>query len=386
MDSMAVSRREFLRRSGLMAAGIAAVPLAGCASGWALGQNVGRDTNLLVTGDIHYDLPGDHNMDWIREIKLEREIDVYSKATQQSFKPLMATLKKQALAVNPPAQALIQLGDLQEGMAGSPELAAELTRHSLQAIQAPGLPLPWVLVQGNHGLQGPGAREAYAAQVIPFLQRTLDPAITSMNYSYRVGDAQIVALDPFNDQEGFIDFLAAELESSTARYKLVALHEPVVPISCLCWHALMRTEDYQKTRQRLLEILARHRAIVLCGHIHKYSVLRRMTDYGPIVQVMVYSVLREDNPKPPYTRVTEYGPSIKAGREWRPETLDQRLAMLAEESKYVTDFFSCDVAGYAMLSLGGGDEDKVELRYYEGLKTEPFETIDLAAMQRTAIA
>lgn len=371
-----VLRRDFLRKSGLAAAGIAVVPLMGSASG----SKPAGDTHILLTGDIHFDLPGDHNMEWVDENNHTHEINRYCMSTAKSFKPLMATLKKQSLSASPPVQAVIQVGDFLEGLAGSPEMAEQMTRHLFEALDEAAIPAPWIIAQGNHERTGPGQGEAWLEQVVPYLQKTLDPSIDSMSYSYHVGDAHIVVLDPFNDQDGFVDFLTAELENSTARYKFVVLHEPVIPVSCLCWHPLMRTEDFEPPRQRLLEVIARHRAIVLCGHIHKYSVLRRMTPHGPIVQVMAYSVLHGDNPKPPYPRETKYGPSLKGGREWQPESLDDRLAMLAEEAKHVTDFFASDVAGYGMLTLGNGKKDKIELRYYAELGTEPYETIDLAAL------
>lgn len=381
MSTKGISKRGFLHKSSLAAAGFAAVSLEAGASGGVLGKVKPEvDTNILLTGDIHFDLPGDHNMEWVDENHYTHEVNIYCASTAKSFKPLMATLKKQSLSASPPAQAVIQVGDFLEGLAGSSEMAGQMTRHLFEALDEAAIPAPWIIAQGNHELTGPGSKEAWLEQAVPYLQKTLDPSIDSMNYSYHVGDAHIVVLDPFNDQDGFVDFLAAELEASTARYKFVAVHEPVIPVSCLCWHPLMRTEDFEPARQRLLEVIARHRAIVLCGHIHKYSVLRRMTPHGPIVQVMAYSVLREDNPNPPYPRETKYGPSLKGGREWHPETLDDRLAMLAEEAKHVTDFFVSDVAGYGMLTLGNGEEDKIELRYYAELDTEPHETIDLAAL------
>lgn len=383
MGSKNVLRRDFLRQSGLAAAGVAAVPLVGGAAGWASGaaKSGSRDTNILLTGDIHFDLPGDHHWEWVEEVNHKAAIDMHCARTARTFKPLMETLKNQALAANPPASAVVQLGDLQEGMAGSPEMASQLTRHTLEAIEAPQLPVPWVLVQGNHGLQGPGAKEAYKAQVVPYLQKELDPSITSMNYSYHIGDAHIVVLDHFNNPDGFIDFLEAELEASTARYKFVAIHEPVIPISSLCWHCLMRMEDFEPPRQRLLEVLARNQAIVLCGHIHRYSVLRRMTACGPIVQVMISSIVSEVDKKQPTDRIMEYGPeTLRQGRNWRPETLGERQALLTEEGKHITDFFSYDLQGYAMLTLGSGEEDKIELSYYGGLNKEPYETVDLAAL------
>ena len=340
MDLKAYSRRDFLRSSGLAAAGFAAAPLVGCASGWLPGGSKSKTTNILLTGDIHFDLLSDHHWEWVDQVNHRPAIDMHCERTARTFKPLMETLKKQVLAAKPKASAIVQLGDLQEGMAGSPEKAAQLTRHTLEAIEEPQIPVPWVLVQGNHGLQGPGAKEAYKAQVVPYLQKELDPLITSMNYSYHLGDAHIVMLDNFNNPDGFIDFLETELEASTARYKFVAIHEPIIPISSLCWHCLMRMENNGPTRQRLLEIIARNQAIVLCAHIHRYSVLRRMTDCGPVVQVMISSIVSEVDKKQPTDMITEYGPdTLTHGRDWRPETLKERQALLIEEGKHISDFF-----------------------------------------------
>ena len=56
MNSKNVLRRDFLRKSSLAAAGVAAVPLVGGASGRATGKaKPAGDTHILLLGDIHFD-------------------------------------------------------------------------------------------------------------------------------------------------------------------------------------------------------------------------------------------------------------------------------------------------------------------------------------------
>jgi hypothetical protein len=62
----------------------------------------------------------------------------------------------------------------------------------------------------------------------------------------------------------------------------------------------------------------------------------RNTKYGPIVQVMVVSVIKDRNYLIPSRMITEYGPSLADKvPDWEPGTLETRKAILSEEAKYV---------------------------------------------------
>lgn len=373
------SRREFMRRTALVTAGMAAIPLvrtAARAQGVAGAATGGA--NILVAGDIHYDLLADHDMDWLstKPDDLRQVTQEYTVFTEKFFKPFMKVLNRQATSARPPVEAIIQLGDLQEGLAGSPEKALQMTKDTLAAVEQDGPAVPWVLVKGNHDITGPGAAEAYDEVVIPWLKKELSPAIDKAHYVYDIGDTRIVVLDIYNRDVDFVDFLEDALEGCQARHKLVALHEPVIPVTYRCWHVL-RQPAQAAARERLLGLLASHRAIVLCGHLHHYSVVRRMTPQGPVVQVMVGSVIRDADRTEPYYTKTEYGPALLEGRDdWDPKTMEKRRAMLAEEAKFVTDYRLADLPGYAMLTLDGG----ATLRCYPALAMQPYDTVDLAAL------
>ncbi len=190
-------------------------------------------------------------------------------------------------------------------------------------------------------------------------------------------NVQITCLDPWDSETDMVAFLESELGKSDAKYKFVAIHEPVIPVTERCWHVLRKD---QEKREKLLEVIARNKAIVLCGHLHRYSVVRRSTPFGPIVQVMAISVVKDRSYQIPSKVITEYGPSLAENiPDWQPETLDARIAMLKEEAKYVDYYKQCDLPGYALIKI---DEEKesIMLEYYAAFGEKPYDIIDLKAL------
>jgi len=159
----------------------------------------------------------------------------------------------------------------------------------------------------------------------------------------------------------------------------VAVHEPVIPVTERCWH-MFRQDPEQ--RGRLLEVIARHKAIVLCAHLHRYSVVSRNTPNGPIVQVMVNSVVKERNYVKPDRIITEYGPSLAENLpDWQPETFAARKAMLAEEAKFVTFYKQTDLPGYALIKTNG-KKGSVQLEYYAAFGQKAYDSIDLTKLMK----
>ena len=155
------------------------------------------------------------------------------------------------------------------------------------------------------------------------------------------------------------------------------VHEPVIPVTERCWHTLRKDPEQ---REKLLEVIARHKAIVLTAHLHRYSVVSRNTPFGPIVQVMVISVVKDRNYQKPTKIITEYGPSLAENMsEWQPETLEARKSILAEEAKYVSFFKQTDLPGYAIIKTDG-KKGTVWLEYYAAFGKEPYDSIDLTSL------
>ncbi len=340
----------------------------------------GQKSSFIVLGDIHYDLLEDHDMDWLstKPGDLRQVTEEYTKYTSENWDDFMAILKIKVESDNSKVTAIVQLGDLSEGLAGTKEKARQMASNTMKAIDAIQMPVPWIIAKGNHDITGPGAVEAFQEYYVPmFRKQTGNQEIKSANYSYRCQNVQITCIDPWDQETDMVAFLEHELSGSDAKYKFVAIHEPVIPVTERCWHTL---RNNQLKREKLLEVIAINKAIVLCGHLHRYSVVRRDTQYGSIVQVMVLSVIKDRNYQKPKNIITEYGPSLADNvPDWQPETIEVRKAILSEEAKYVTFFKQTDLPGYAVINIDEKRESVI-LEYYAAFADKPFDSIDLTKL------
>ncbi|MBK6282832.1 MAG: metallophosphoesterase [Draconibacterium sp.] len=317
-----------------------------------------QKSSLIVLGDVHYDLLQDHDMDWLmkKPDDLRQVTKEYTVYTENNWNDFMAIIRKKAASEIPQVKAVIQLGDLSEGLAGNESKARQMASNTMKAIDASQMPVPWIIAKGNHDITGPGAEQAFREFYIPmFRKQTNNSEIKSANYSYQYDNVQITCIDPYDKKTDMLAFLEHELSESNAKYKFIAIHEPVIPVTERCWHTLRNNKEQ---RENLLELIAKNNAIVLCGHLHRYSVVQRDTKFGPVVQVMVISVIKDRNYQIPSKIITDYGPSLAENvPDWQPETLNTRKEMLSEEAKYVTFYKQTDLPGYAVINI---DEKRIK--------------------------
>lgn len=338
-----------------------------------------QESKFIVLGDIHYDLIDDHDLEWLKtQSDNLRQVKEYTMFTENHWADFMTVIKTKTLTEVPPVQALVQLGDLSEGLAGTEQLAKQMASNTMKAIEAAEMPVPWIIAKGNHDVTGPGAKEAFQEFYVPMLRKqTNNPEIVDASYSYRYDDVQITCIDPWDSETDMVTFLNNELTKSDAKFKFVAIHEPVIPVTERCWHTLRGTPVQ---REKLLEVIAKHKAIVICGHLHRYSVVQRNTSFGPIVQIMVLSVVRDRNYQKPSHLITEYGPSLAINKpDWQPETLEARKAILADEAKYVTFYKQTDLPGYAIIKTNS-KKGTIILEYYAAFGKKPYDKINLSKL------
>ncbi len=339
-----------------------------------------QSSSIIVVGDLHYNQMKDHNLEWLANQPgdLVKESEDYSSYTNKFWVPFMNVLKEKTVSVKPEVKAIIQLGDLSEGLAGSVEKARQMNANTVKAIEATQMPVPWIVVKGNHETYGPGANEAYSEFFVPFFrEQTNNDKITNADYSYTTGNIQITCLDSWDYSTDILDFLEKELSESKAKYKFVALHEPVVPVSGYCWYAFNQDEE---RHNKLMEIIAKNRAIVLCGHLHYYSVLSRKTDFGPVVQVMVVSVVRDSSYQVPSYVIDEFSPALAdSSADWSPETVEARRELLSKEDEFVTYYKQTDLPGYAVIKIND-DKESILLEYYAAFGKKPYDTVNLTGL------
>lgn len=339
-----------------------------------------QNSSFIILGDLHYDRLKDHDMDWLRQKPddLRQVTKEYTVFTEKYWSDFISVLKAKINDTRPAVKAIIQAGDLSEGLAGSPEKAFQMASNVIRATDEADLNVPWILAKGNHDITGPGSKEAFTEFYIPFIRKqTGNPEIENASYSYKYDNVLITCLDPWDKNVDIVDFLDKELSSSTAKFKFVVVHEPVIPVTERCWH-LLRNE--KERREKLLEVIAKNKAIVICAHLHRYSVVARQTNYGPVIQVMVVSVIKDRDYLIPSKMITEYGPSLASELPgWEPATLESRKQMLSDEARYVTFYKQTDLPGYALIRMND-KKGTVFLDYYAAFGKKPYDTVDLTLL------
>jgi hypothetical protein len=353
-----------------------------------------QDVSFIALGDMHYDRLDDHDLDYVmtRPQDFNQIFNEYPQYTAFFMPKFLQVIKKQSLAL-PNIKAVVQLGDLVEGVSGNFILARQMNRGAVDMLHNVQLSVPWVLVKGNHDVSNsPGQPEAWDEVIRPFIERQVAKSVGNGMYSYKISEnAELFVLDQFFSvdknipETDMVSFLEKELNHSKAKYKFVLTHQPVIPVSQRCWHVLSgirRPVKDPSLRNRFLNLLAKHKVIVLSAHEHMYSVLGRKTKSGNIVQVMINSVNRQLEPPLPKTINTEFKGEkwVDENLTWQPSTNNVRRKILDEERKHINKFMITDLPGYAQISIDDKKEE-VMLHYFNGLSEVPYESISLTQLQ-----
>ncbi|MGE5432195.1 MAG: InlB B-repeat-containing protein [Syntrophomonadaceae bacterium] len=340
-------------------------------------QGTPNEKSFILVGDTHFDWWEDHDSTW-----LAAQGDDYRQVTQEYvpntknnhdalIDELLTMSKKTELNV----QGVLQMGDLMEGLAGRADLALNMARHSVDGLRASEFSVPWLITRGNHDQTGPGQADAYMQVVPPFISNEIGKSVTTKFYTYTVGDVKFISVDCY-DTAALMTFLETELTNTTAKFKIIATHMPIVPVSGRLWNVF---ENDSLKRDQLMNLIAKNNAVVLAGHLHKYSVLRRMTPYGPFIQIAVNSVIRDKSKNTPSAYTTTYGPNlVDLESSFDPSSAYSRRKYLTNESAFVTNFRMADMPGYAVLTLNS-TTGMMTLKAYCGLGQKMSEEVLLTS-------
>lgn len=353
-----------------------------------------QNVSFIALGDMHFDKLEYHDLDYVmtRPQDYEQIFKEYPQYTAFFMPKFLQVIKKQSIAI-PRVKAVVQLGDLVEGVSGNDSLAREMNRGAVDMLYSVKLPVPWILVKGNHDVSNsPGQSQAWEEVIRPFIEQQIGKDANHGMYTYKISDnVEFFILDQFFSvdrnvpETDMIAFLENELKASKAKYKFVMAHQPVIPVTQRCWHLLSgirRPVKDKELRDKFLNLLAKYKVIVLSAHLHEYSVLTRETPSGNIVQVMINSVNRGLQPPIPKTVFTEYKGQkwVEENPTWQPATREIRREILAQEKKHILKFSRADLPGYAVFNIDDS-KDEVNLNYYNGLSEKPYETINLTELQ-----
>jgi hypothetical protein len=195
----------------------------------------------------------------------------------------------------------------------------------------------------------------------------------------RYNNALLAFFDAYNHPDS-LEWLEATLAANTAQHVFVMIHPPVTPYGArTTWHLYAREREAAE-RTRLLELLGKHNAIVLTGHLHKYNLMTRRTSSGRFLQLAVNSVVSrpEGNVDDILEGVASYTPDqIRVEPRFSPNNEDVRRANLSAETPFVDYFEYASAPGYAEIEVRG---EQVLMRHYKGATRELWKTRDLSAI------
>jgi 3',5'-cyclic AMP phosphodiesterase CpdA len=353
-----------------------------------------NDVSFVLLGDLHFDRLAHHDMEWLMREKPNdlRQIQNYSRITAEMHPKLFAEVRETVEATRKNGGAMpfvLHAGDFVEGLCGTPALARIHCQEAVAFTREAKLGAPFLFCKGNHDITGPGATEAYQEIFLPFLgeqrcQATQNASLAdpSAHFSFEYGESLFAFFDAYEDAS--LEWLETTLAATKARHIFVLIHPPVVPYGARAtWHLYARPRQAVQ-RERLLNLLGKHNALVLGGHIHKYNLMSRRTEAGRFVQLAVNSVIPKpvETPSKILEGAASYTPEqISVEPNFSPDTATERRAALTAEAPFVEHFEYADAPGYAVISVRG---ERVEAQIFSGLGKNLWKTRDLTALLRGA--
>lgn len=131
-----------------------------------------KEVSFLLLGDIHYDLLEDHDMEWLstKPDDLRQVTKEYSIFTKNTWPEFSRIISGKVQKHQPSIKAVLQMGDLSEGLAGSPQKQYRWLTVLFKAVNKMNMEVPFIMTKGNHDITGPGAKEALKKYTYPIWQ------------------------------------------------------------------------------------------------------------------------------------------------------------------------------------------------------------------------
>jgi len=351
--------------------------VGGCITGKKTSTAGRADYGFIFLGDLHFDRPGHHDMDWVCSnypgdvVQIQDYCRITEEHTPGLFGAISGTIKERPH----PVFAVVQAGDFVEGLCGSYELQRIQFEEAKTFAEGYFKTVPFLISMGNHDITGPAAQEAYRDVILPWIGGQLGRAVTQASYAVRRSNDLFIFFDAIRPD---LDWLEETLRNSNARHTFFVTHKPVVPFDARAnWH-LFAEEGAAAQRERLLELLGRHRAIVLCGHLHAYSLLSRKTAGGGFVQLAANSVVRQKEGaiEKYFVSKDAYGADlVSLEPSFSPVTLEVRKHNLETEKPEIGFFEYARTAGWCFIQCC---PDKVVVEVYPGCSQTPWRVYDIS--------
>ncbi|MDB5004022.1 MAG: metallophosphoesterase [Mucilaginibacter sp.] len=313
----------------------------------------------MLLGDLHFDKLMHHDMDYLKEKYPNdiQQIENYSRITRDNLSSLMRVSKECAIEIN--AKFFLQIGDFVEGLCGSKELAAIQTNELINYVDQQEFNLPFVAIKGNHDITGIGAKEVYQEIVLPWQSKQLQQPVTSANNVYVHNNARFILFDCFNEKDSLPWLRNVIKEHKKDEQLFFCTHIPLIPYDARSNWIIYVHPGQEQYRDEILNLLARHKAIVLSGHLHKTSIVARNTPSGNVVQVGIGSVIPSLNApvKHHLTGISAYTTElVNLEPDFSLPTLQARKDILEKEKPYIRHYEYADFCGYGTVNINEYNE------------------------------
>lgn len=371
-----ISRRKFVASVGMLAA---ALPLG--ASAFDFIPSSGTGFNFLLLGDIHFDDLAYHNLDYVRTKFSEgdvTQVNNYSRISRDNLPKLIAMAKDQGKNIN--ADFYLQLGDFVEGLCGSEELATNQTNGFISLVKKQDLNRPFFVIKGNHDITGIGANETFKKVVLPWQTNEQKKELQTANSTFIHKKVRFILFDSYTPDES-LTWLKGVLAENKEKTIIFCIHQPVVPFNARSnWHVFAKPSQ-QNQREELLNLLGANNAVVLCGHLHKTSILTRSTPKGNFVQICTGSVIEslEAPIKDHLKGLDTYGANLlELEPHFSAASLQERKENLEKEKQFIKYFEYADFMGYSTVSVSS--KNKIEVSIYRNMETKPWQVVDVNSL------
>lgn len=372
-----LNRRKFIAAAGMMAA---ALPLG--AAAFDFEPSAGEGFNFVLLGDLHFDKLEHHDPAYLKARYPNDigQIENYSRISRENLPLLLKEAKRKGRALE--ADFYLQLGDFVEGLCGSQALAQQQTTEFISLVADQNFNRPFFVIKGNHDITGEGAPETFKTTVLSWQSKEHKKRLPSANTTFVHKNVRFVLFDCFTPEES-LEWLKMVLANHKEELLFFCVHYPIVPFNSRSNWTVFAKAHEQNQREELLNLLGKHRAIVLCGHIHKTSVLTRKTDYGNFVQVSFGSVIPAiDSPiKDHLKSISAYTADlVNLEPDFSPTSLIERKQILEGEAPFILHYEYADFCGHATVQVS--ERREVLLSLFANVDTDPWLKVSLNELLR----
>ena len=307
---------------------------------------------FALLGDLHFDKWDHHDLDWVKAEKGKdlRQIKGYVQSTEEHMPRLFERVKRKIQAAESNIAAVVHVGDFVEGLCGSKALQDKQFDDAMKFVDGNQLSVPFWLTKGNHDITGPGARESFDSTLLPWMMKQAKSERGNANYAVAHDKDLFIFFDAYQPDLAWLR--SQNVAARAARHVFFVIHPPVVPYNARSnWHVFSKDREKEQ-RAQLLEWLGSHQAIVLSGHLHRYSRLTRQTPSGAFTQFAINSVVRHEKEAARKQRsgVSAYDASLlELEPKFSPGSRDEREKLLLAEKPHINAFEYARVPGYAMV-------------------------------------